>query len=145
MAATTMDTGLQRMSYAQRQRATKSYVPSIGFVVFLHILIIYAMVSGLARKAVDVVQKPLETKLIAEQVKPPEEAKPPPPPKMAPPPPPFIPPPRPPWIAAFSADAAADNSRDGLAAGAGANPGVPASLAASVGIEAGAGAFLGDR
>ena len=77
----------------QRRRGGKNHLPGIGFVIALHILIVWAMVSGLARKAVELVQKPLETKLIAEQVKPPEEAKPPPPPKMAPPPPPFIPPP----------------------------------------------------
>lgn len=80
------------MDYVQHQRAAKNHLPGISFVIVLHIIIVYAMVSGLARKAVDFVQKPLETKLISEQVKPPEE-KPPPPPKMAPPPPPFIPPP----------------------------------------------------
>ena len=93
--ATTMDSGIRRMTRTQPARAAKkkSRAPGIGIVIVLHIIIIYALVSGLARKAVELVQKPLETKLIAEQVKPPEEAKPPPPPKMAPPPPPFIPPP----------------------------------------------------
>ena len=91
--ATTMDAGIRRGNYVQRQRNPKNHLPGIGFVILLHIIIIYALVSGLARKAVELVQQPLETKLIAEQVKPPEEVKPPPPPKMAPPPPPFIPPP----------------------------------------------------
>ena len=91
--ATTTATGLRRPNYLRHGRARKNHLPGIGFVIVLHIIIVYAMVSGLARQAVELVQKPLETKLIAEQVKPPEEAKPPPPPKMAPPPPPFIPPP----------------------------------------------------
>ncbi len=94
MATTTMHADSRRMTRTRPVRtAKKSRAPGIGIVIVLHILIIYALVSGLARKAVDLVQKPLETKLIAEQVKPPEETTPPPPPKMAPPPPPFIPPP----------------------------------------------------
>lgn len=94
MAAVAMNTGnAGRSSYLQRQRAPKNHLPGITFVIVLHIIIIYALVSGLARKAVELVQKPLETKLIAEQVKPPEETKPPPPPKIVAPPPPFIPPP----------------------------------------------------
>ncbi|WP_344761559.1 energy transducer TonB [Actimicrobium antarcticum] len=56
----------------------------------------YALVSGLARKAVEVITEPVETKLI-EEVKvtppPPDLPQPPPPPKMVAPPPPFIPPP----------------------------------------------------
>ena len=92
--ATTMDAVSHGMQRSQPRRALKkSRGPGIAIVIVLHIIIIYALVSGLARKAVEFAQKPLETKLIAEEVKPPEEAKPPPPPKMAPPPPPFIPPP----------------------------------------------------
>ena len=91
--ATTTATGLRRPNPLRHGRARKNHLPGIAIVILLHIIIVWAMVSGLARQAVELVQKPLETKLIAEQVKPPEEAKPPPPPKMAPPPPPFIPPP----------------------------------------------------
>jgi protein TonB len=82
------------MEYVLHQRAPKNHLPGISFVIVLHIIIIWALVSGLARKAVELVQKPLETKLIAEVVKPPENLPPPPPPpKMLAPPPPFIPPP----------------------------------------------------
>ena len=83
------------MDFVQHQRAPKNHLPGIGFVIVLHILIIWAMVSGLARKAVEFVAKPLETKLIAEVAKPPDTPPPPPPPppKMVAPPPPFIPPP----------------------------------------------------
>jgi periplasmic protein TonB len=49
-------------------------------------------VTGLARKAVEVIKQPFETKII-EELKPPPDMPPPPPPKLALPPPPFIPPP----------------------------------------------------
>jgi protein TonB len=64
-------------------------------VVVFHVFLIYALVTGLARKVVEVVIPPLETKLIEEVKPPPPENKPPPPPppKLAAPPPPFIPPP----------------------------------------------------
>jgi len=80
------------MSYIQPASAGRRSV-GITIVVVFHIVLFYALVSGLARKVVEVVKAPLETKII-EEVKPPEEAPPPPPPpKLAPPPPAFIPPP----------------------------------------------------
>jgi protein TonB len=63
--------------------------------VLLHVLLVYALLTGLARKVVEVIKQPLETKII-EEVKPPpppDQPPPPPPPKMTAPPPPFIPPP----------------------------------------------------
>jgi protein TonB len=81
------------MNYAERQRNPGKHLSGIMLVVVFHTILVYALVSGLARKVVEVVKGPLEAKLI-EQVKPPpppEEA-PPPPPKLQPPPP-FIPPP----------------------------------------------------
>jgi protein TonB len=60
--------------------------------VVLHIALIYALIHGLARKIVEIVTPPLETKII-EEIKPPADKPPPPPPKLATPPPPFIPPP----------------------------------------------------
>src|SRR5215468_1652011 len=62
-------------------------------VVGLHLLLGWALVTGLARKVVEVIKAPIETKIIEEIKKPPPDAPPPPPPKLAPPPPPFIPPP----------------------------------------------------
>ena len=83
------------MDYAQQQRNPGRHMVGIGGVILLHVLIVYALVSGLARKVVDVVKGPIEVKVIEEQVQkpppPPENL--PPPPKLAAPPPPFIPPP----------------------------------------------------
>lgn len=69
-------------------------------VVLLHVLIGWALASGLARKAVEIVRKPVEARLIQEEIAPPP---PPPPPKVerikdtpkvqAPPPPAYVPPP----------------------------------------------------
>ncbi|APV49548.1 hypothetical protein BWI17_07565 [Betaproteobacteria bacterium GR16-43] len=81
------------MDYADQQRSWGKHAPSIIFVIILHILVGYALVSGLARKVVDVIKQPLETKIIEEVKKVIPDTPPPPPPKLATPPPPFIPPP----------------------------------------------------
>ena len=67
----------------------------ITFVILFHGFIVYALVTGLAKKVVDVVRAPIETKVIEEIKKPPPppEIVLPPPPKLEAPPPPFIPPP----------------------------------------------------
>lgn len=64
-------------------------------VVLLHLGVGYALVSGLARKTVEVLQQaPIETRIIQETAPPPEPPPPPPPPpQLKAPPPPFIPPP----------------------------------------------------
>ncbi|GAA5184980.1 energy transducer TonB [Niveibacterium umoris] len=79
------------MSYAQPAAAGRR---TVGFVVVvaLHLLLGWALASGLARKVVEVIKNPLETKII-EEVKPPEDKPPPPPPPKLAPPPAFIPPP----------------------------------------------------
>ena len=72
-------------------------------VVVLHVMILWALISGTARKGLEIVKKPLEAAVIQEVIIPPPP--PPPPPKQivkapeprAPtvqaPPPPFVPPP----------------------------------------------------
>ena len=60
-------------------------------VVIFHIALAYALVHGLARKIVEVIRSPLETKIIEEVKPPPPDKPPPPPPKFAAPPPPYIP------------------------------------------------------
>jgi protein TonB len=64
----------------------------IAFVALLHVVFIYALVSGLGKTAVQVLRAPLQAQIIQE-VKPPPEAPPPPPPPVITPPPPYIPPP----------------------------------------------------
>jgi protein TonB len=82
------------VDYADQQRSWGKHAPSILVVIVMHILIGWALVSGLARKVVEVIKPPIETKIIEEIKKPPPDLPPPPPPpKMAAPPPPFIPPP----------------------------------------------------
>lgn len=81
------------MDYAHYQRNPARHVPSIAMVVLLHVALGYALVTGLARKVVEVIKQPIETKIIEEIKKPPPDTPPPPPPKLAPPPPPYIPPP----------------------------------------------------
>jgi protein TonB len=81
------------VNYAERERNPVKHLPSIAMVVVLHIVVGYALVTGLARKVIEVMKQPIETKIIEEIKKPPPDVPPPPPPKLAAPPPPFIPPP----------------------------------------------------
>lgn len=72
----------------------------LAIVVGLHVLIGWALASGLARQAVEIVKKPIEMAVIPE-VAPPPPPPPPPPPKVekirdvakTPPPPAYVPPP----------------------------------------------------
>src|SRR5438105_15194231 len=81
------------VDYAQQQRSVSRHMPGIVMVIVMHIVVGYALVTGLARRVVDVIKAPIETKIIEEIKKPPPDTPPPPPPKLAAPPPPFIPPP----------------------------------------------------
>jgi protein TonB len=83
------------MDFSNRQRDPRRHFLGISIAILFHIFIVYALVSGLAKKVVDVVRAPIETKVIEEIKKPPPppEIVVPPPPKMEAPPPPFIPPP----------------------------------------------------
>jgi protein TonB len=82
------------MDYARQQRNPSRHLVGIGGVVLFHALVIYALVTGLARKVVEVVKGPIEVKVIEEvKTPPPPPEVVPPPPKLAAPPPPFIPPP----------------------------------------------------
>ncbi|QBR00072.1 energy transducer TonB [Paraburkholderia pallida] len=82
--------------FGRKQQNPVRRYGGIGAVVVLHAVLIYALVNGLATKVVQVIQHPIETKII-EPVKPPPPPPLPtvqlPPPKFAPPPPPFVPPP----------------------------------------------------
>jgi protein TonB len=82
------------VDYAQSQRSPGKHLTGIGLVLILHVIIGYALVTGLGKKIIEVIKQPIETKII-EEVKPPppDVPPPPPPPKLQAPPPPFIPPP----------------------------------------------------
>jgi len=83
------------MDFSRTQRDPTRKFVGIGAVVLFHIVIVYGLITGLARKVVEVVKGPIEVKVIEEIIKkppPPPELLPP-PPKLQAPPPPFIPPP----------------------------------------------------
>jgi protein TonB len=66
-----------------------------GIVVALHVLLGWALITGLAQRMVEVIKSPIETKII-DEVRPPPPPPPenlPPPPKFQPPPPSYVPPP----------------------------------------------------
>jgi len=82
-------------------RDPSNWVKGIVVVVALHVLIGYALVSGMARKGLDLVKKPLEAVVIQDVMIPPPPPPPPPKPvelpkeapKLQAPPLPFVPPP----------------------------------------------------
>jgi protein TonB len=97
MSATTMN----RRRYPGNEPSRR--LTGWAVVVALHILILWALVSGTARKGLEIIKKPLEAAVIQEVIIPPPPPPPPPPPKQivkqepqAPKveaPPPFVPPP----------------------------------------------------
>lgn len=85
------------MDFARQQRDPTRHLVGVVFVVLVHALVIYALVTGLARKAVEVIKKPL-TATIIEEIKAPPPPPPPPvkriePPKVQPVAQPYVPPP----------------------------------------------------
>jgi periplasmic protein TonB len=83
------------MNFSQRQADPRRHLVGLTVVILVHAFVVYALVTGLAKKVVDVVRAPIETKVIEEIKKPPPppEVVLPPPPKLEAPPPPYIPPP----------------------------------------------------
>ena len=83
------------MDFSKRQADPRRHITGIAVVIAFHAFVVYALVTGLAKKVVEVVRAPIETKVIEEIKKPlpPPEIVIPPPPKLEAPPPPFIPPP----------------------------------------------------
>jgi protein TonB len=68
------------MDFARQQRDPARHLIGITFVILIHAIVIYALVTGLARKAIEVIKKPL-TATIIEEIKAPPPPPPPPPPK----------------------------------------------------------------
>ncbi len=59
------------MDYARQQRNPSRHLIGIGGVALFHALLIWGLVSGLARKVVEVVKGPIEVKVIEEVKTPP--------------------------------------------------------------------------
>ena len=95
--------------YASRQRKPGKHLVGIGLVVVLHVLIFWAINSGLARAFVKKIKGPVEAVLLEEQKPDIPPPPPPPPPKNLPPPPPpaYVPPVDVPVSAPASANAIA--------------------------------------
>jgi len=74
------------MDFARQQRDPARHLIGITFVVLVHVIVIYALVTGLARKAVEVIKKPLTATIIEEIKTPPPPPPPPPPRKIVEPP-----------------------------------------------------------
>lgn len=88
------------MEYGYEQRDPSRRLKGIIIVVLVHALIGWALISGMARKGLDLIKKPLEAVVIQEVIIPPPPPPPPPPKQIKPPdappteaPPPFVPPP----------------------------------------------------
>ncbi len=69
------------MDYARQQRDPGKHLVGIGFVVLVHVLVIWALLSGLGNAVIQVIKKPL-TATIIEEVKLPPPPPPPPPRKI---------------------------------------------------------------
>jgi len=88
------------MDYARQQRDPGRHMVGIGFVILIHVLVIWALISGLGQNVIQIIKKPLNATIIEEVKLPPPPPPPPPPPKkiVEPPkvPPPidtYVPPP----------------------------------------------------
>jgi len=86
------------MDFARQQRNPTRHMIGITVVILLHVIVIYALLTGLARRAVEVIKKPLTATIIEEVKLPPPPPPPPPkkiiePPKIQAPVQPYIPPP----------------------------------------------------
>ena len=83
------------MNFSKQQPDARQHAVGFSLVVVLHIAVVYALVTGLAQKVVEIVKAPIQTKVIEELKKPPPppDTVVPPPPRLEAPPPPFIPPP----------------------------------------------------
>ena len=51
------------MNYAERDANPKRFV-GLTVVVLFHVLVVWALLTGLGKKVVDVIRSPIETKVI---------------------------------------------------------------------------------
>ncbi|HEY9063371.1 MAG TPA: hypothetical protein VIO33_00210 [Burkholderiaceae bacterium] len=83
------------LSFAGRHLDPRRHLTALAGVVLLHVLVIWALFSGLSKKTMEIGHPPVETKVIetVRQPPPPEISVARPPVMLEAPPPPFIPPP----------------------------------------------------
>src|SRR6266513_5003919 len=86
------------MDFARQQRDPTRHLIGIAFVVLVHVLVIWALITGLGKQMVEVIKKPLSATIIEEIKAPPPPPPPPPPKKIVEPPKvqvqqPYVPPP----------------------------------------------------
>ena len=62
----------ERVDFAEQQRNPGKHVVGFGVVLGLHLLLGWALVSGLAQRMVEVIKAPIETKIIEETKPPPQ-------------------------------------------------------------------------
>lgn len=94
-------TSMHRPQFGAKDPARK--LVGWGVVVLVHAIVLWALVTGTARRGLEIIKKPLEAAVIQEVIIPPPPPPPPPPkeikppepkqPKVEAPPPPFLPPP----------------------------------------------------
>jgi len=86
------------MDFTRHEHDPTKKFAGISLVVLLHVIVIYALVTGQARRIIEVIDRPVETRILEPAKPPPKPLKAPPPKPLAPPrhaasPPPFVPPP----------------------------------------------------
>src|SRR5437762_2216262 len=86
------------MDFARQQRDPTRHLIGIAFVVLVHALVIWALITGLGKQMVEVIKKPLSATIIEEIKAPPPPPPPPRPKKIVEPPKvqvqqPYVPPP----------------------------------------------------
>ena len=54
------------MDYTYQPKQSNKRMVAVAAVLALHVFIVYALVTGLARKAVEVIKKPIEAKIVEE-------------------------------------------------------------------------------
>jgi protein TonB len=79
-------------SFKASAASPRRYI-SIGLVAGLHVVVIYALATGLAARVIAKLPTELKAQVVEQQPPKTEKPPPPPPPEMAKPPPPFVPPP----------------------------------------------------
>lgn len=73
----------------QSKQNSPARILGFGFVILLHVVIVYGLANGLAHSVVEAINGPMETKII-DEVQKKEEEPPPPPPDFKQPPPAFV-------------------------------------------------------